>query len=100
MQARAGIHTSPMVTLAPCPAAAAGGGVGEMKKAAAEVVGVGLTFSSSIHRRHQRSPKKFPRTAGWEERGCVVVLVLVLVVVVGGISIPITLRNHGKGAMA
>ena len=41
MQARAGIHTSPMVTLAPCPAAAAGGGVGEMKKAAAEVVGWG-----------------------------------------------------------
>ena len=57
-----------MVMLAPCPGAAAGGGVGEMKKAAAEVVGVGLTSSSSIHRRHHRSQKKFPRTAEWEER--------------------------------
>jgi hypothetical protein len=33
------VYNSPMTTLAQCPAAAAGGSVGEMKKAAAEVVG-------------------------------------------------------------
>ncbi len=35
------VYNSSMATLAPCSAAAAGGGIVEMKKAAAEVVGWG-----------------------------------------------------------